>query len=197
MTNVNKERVHKDPESMLMGKLKEGVTEAAPKYNPLLHTKKLPIRIRQADEGDVSFIYSSWLRSYASQNKDQPKLMIYDLHREVVSMLLETAITLVACMKDDENHILGWMCAQRIPKFLVLHYCYTKDPFRKLGIARTLLNAFEYARGEPIVISHKGYIVKDLKEKFNFLYIPHLQKEGALAHMEEIYDANTGTTTDG
>jgi len=190
-------RLHAESEKYLAGKLKDGVTEASPKYNPLKDSKRLPIRVRQADEGDASLIYSSWLKSYAAQNKDQPKLTIYEMHREIVSRLLESSITLVACMENDPDQVLAWLCAQRIPKFLIVHYCYTKAPFRKFGLARTLLNAFDYQKGEPIVISHKGYICKDLKGKYNFLYIPHLQQEGALAHMKEIYDARPSTTANG
>jgi len=190
-------RIHAEPEKYLTGKLKEGVTEAGPKYNAIQHSKKLPVRVRSATEGDASFVYSSWLKSYAAQNKDQPKITFYEMHREVATRLLESSITLVACMEDDPDQVLAWLCAQRIPKFLIAHYCYTKGPFRKLGLAKTLLTAFDYCPGEPIVISHKGYICKDLKGKYNFLHIPHLQQEGALAHMEEIYNARNSNSTDG
>ena len=191
-------RLHAEPEKYLAPKrLKDGVTEAAPGYNPIKDTKRLPIRVRQADEGDASFIYSSWLKSNAAQNKDQPKITVYEMHREVVSRLLEGGITLVACMEDDPDQVLGWVCAQRTPKFLVVHYCYTKAPFRRFGLARTLLNAFDYKQGEPIVISHKSYICKDLKGRYNFLHIPHLQQAGGLTHMEEIYNARSRTTANG
>jgi len=191
-------RLHEDPEKYLAPKrLKDGVTEAAPRYNPVKDSKRLPIRVRQADEGDASFIYSSWLKSYAAQNKDQPKITVYEMHREVVSRLLEESITLVACMEDDPDQVLAWVCAQRIPKFLIMHYCYTKAPFRRFGLAGTLLNAFDYKPGEPIVISHKSYICKDLKGRYNFLYIPHLQQDGALEHMKEIYNARSSNAVNG
>ena len=190
-------RLYAETERHLAGRLRDGVTEASPKYNPVKDAKRLPVRIRQADEGDASFIYSSWLKSYAAQNKDQPKITLYEMHREVATRLLESSITLVACMEDDPDQVLSWLCAQRIPKFLIVHYCYTKAPFRRFGLARSLLGAFDYRPGEPIVISHKSYICKDLKGKYNFLHIPHLQQEGALAHMKEIYDARDGTTVDG
>ena len=191
-------RLHEDDEKYLApSRLRDGVTEASPKFNPIRDSKRLPIRVRQADEGDASFIYSSWLKSYAAQNKDQPKLTIYELHRAVVSRLLETSITLVACMEDDPDQVLAWVCAQRIPKFLIVHYCYTKAPFRRFGLGKTRLEAFDYRQGEPIVISHKGYICKDLKGKYNFLHIPHLQQEGALAQMKEIYDARDSTAANG
>ena len=191
-------RLHEDPEKYLAPRrLADGVTEASPKFNPIRDSRRLPIRVRQADEGDASFIYSSWLKSYAAQNKDQPKITLYEMHREVVSRLLEGGITLVACMEDDPGQVLGWVCAQRTSKFLVVHYCYTKAPFRRFGLARTLLNTFDYKQGEPIAISHKSYICKDLKGRYNFLHIPHLQQEGGLAHMEEIYDARNSTTANG
>ena len=179
-----------------MGKLGEGVTESGPKFNPIRDSKKLPVRIRQADEGDASFIYSSWLKSYAAQNKDQPKIALYEMHREVVTRLLESGITLVACMDDDPDQVLGWLCAQRTPKFLVVHYCYMKAPFRRFGLARSLLAAFDYCPGEPLVISHKSYICKDLKDRYNFLYIPHLQQAGGISHMEKIYNARNDATVE-
>jgi len=191
--SIDRARLHRDP-TLGAQRFSDGCTEAAPRYNPLLHEDKLPVRIRKADEGDVSFIYSSWLKSYAAQNKDQPKFLVYDMHREVVSMLLQDSVTIVACMNNDNSHILGWLCAQRTPKFLIAHYCYIKEPFRKFGIARSMLDTFDYNGKEPIVISHKGYIIKDLKDRYTFMYVPHLQKQGALAQMEEIKNDSRGTT---
>ena len=190
-------RLHVEPEVHLRGKFGPGVTVASPGYNPIKDSQRLPVRIRKADEGDTSFIYSSWLKSYASQNKDQPKITVYKMHRSVVRRLLEEGITLVACMEDDPDQVLGWLCAHRIPKFLILHYCYVKAPFRRFGLARSLVDAFEYRAGEPVAISHKGYICKDLKGRYEFLHIPHLQQEGALEQMKEIYDARSSTSVDG
>jgi len=190
-------RLHAESESHLQGRFQDGATEGVPAYNPAKDAKRLPVRIRKADEGDISFIYSSWLKSYAAQNKDQPKITVYKMHREVARRLLEDGITLVACMEDNPDQVLGWLCAQRIPKFLVIHYCYVKAPFRRFGLARALVDAFEYRPGEPVALSHKGYICKDLKGRYEFLYVPHLQQEGALTHMKEIYDARSGNSTDG
>lgn len=190
-------RIHAPAESHLRGRFSDGVTEASPGYSPLRDAKKLPVRVRKADDGDISFIYSSWLKSYAAQNKDQPKITVYKMHRKVVQRLLEDGITLVACMEDDPDQVLGWLCAQRIPKFLVVHYCYVKAPYRRFGLARALIDAFEYRPGEPVAVSHKGYICKDLKGRYDFLYVPHLQQDGALTHMKEIYDARSSDAVDG
>jgi len=190
-------RLYAEAESHLQGRFQDGVTEGVPAYNPVKDAKRLPVRIRKADEGDISFIYSSWLKSYAAQNKDQPKITVYKMHREVVSRLLEDGITLVACMEDNPDQVLGWLCAQRIPKFLILHYCYVKAPFRRFGLARSLVDAFEYRSGEPVALSHKGYVCKDLKGRYEFLYVPHLQQEGALTHMKEIYDARSVDAVNG
>ena len=180
-------KLHADPEDYLNYKHKDGVTEAAPKYNPIQHSDKLPVVVRVADKNDVSFIYSSWLKSYASQNKDQPRITIYKMHRPIVTRLLEEAVTLVACMEDDSSQILAWICGERISKFLVVHYVYTKEAFRRFHLARSLLDAFDFRKGEPMAVSHKGYIVKDLKGRYNMQYIPHLQQPGGMKHLKEIY----------
>tara|TARA_R110002020_G_scaffold32159_2_gene99234 strand:+ start:963 stop:1523 length:561 start_codon:yes stop_codon:yes gene_type:complete len=179
--------IHRAQEDYLSYKHEEGVTEAAPPYNPLQHSDRLPVVVRPAEPQDASFLYSSWLESYAGQHRDQPKLTVYKMHRPIVERLLESAVTLVAVMENDSDQILSWMCAERIPKFLVAHYCYTKEAFRRFGLVKALLDAFDYRKGEPIAVSHKGYIIKDLKDRYNFQYIPYLQNEGGLDHLREIY----------
>lgn len=161
--------------------------EASSPYNPIKDAKRLPVRIRTADEGDAALIYSSWLKSYASQNRDQPKATVYRLHQKVAKRLLEESITLVACMDDDASQVIGWLCARRTPKFLVVHYCYVKAPFRRFGIARALLSAFDHTPGEPVMVSHKGYIVKEIKDRYNLLYVPHLQHTDGMLEMERLY----------
>ena len=48
-------------------------------------------------------------------------------------------VVLVAHPEGDEDTILGWTCAE----LDVLHYVYVKAPFRRLGIARTLLGRYK------------------------------------------------------
>ena len=39
-------------------------------YNPLKDNNRLPVLVRLASPSDSSLVYSTWLHSYADQNKD-------------------------------------------------------------------------------------------------------------------------------
>ena len=180
-------RLHREPEEYLKGYGSDEVKEGVPAYNPMRDNDRLPIAIRPAEPQDAGFIYSSWIQAYESQNKDQPKLAVHKMHRPVVSRLMAQAITMVATVEKDRDHLLAWLCAERTSKFLIIHFCYTKEAFKRLGIAKALLKLFGYKPGEPIMASHKGYICKDLRPRYNIKYIPQMQHKGGVDKVKEIY----------
>jgi hypothetical protein len=150
----------------------------------------LPVRIRPAEKQDGPVIYNSWLKSHASQNKDIPSWAFYPLHKLVVRRLLQSSAVLVAAGStiESQDDIYGWICAQRSPRFLVMHYAFTKVIFRKRGLFRALLEGLDYVPGEPIMCSHRSWIMKDLKPRYNFQHIPHLSEEGAIEKVGEIHE---------
>ena len=156
--------------------------------------EQLPVRIRKAYEADAPFIYKSWVQSYQGQNKDIPKKAISRMHKTVIKRLLAESTTGVACgdSADTENDIYSWRTARRTQKFLVVHFCYTKAPFRKWGLLNSLLKVFEYKQGEAVLASHKSYIIKELKPKHNIMYVPHLQMHNGLVDLETLYETQNG-----
>jgi len=150
----------------------------------------LPVRIRTAEPQDAALIYDTWLKSYASQNKDQPRWTVYPLHKKIIKRLLRESVTLVAAGNTSESQtdIYSWMCAVRTDNFLVLHFSFTKQMFRNRGLFKSLLEAFEWKTGDPIYCSHRGWIMKSIKDRYNFRYIPHLQFDWGLTEMEKIYE---------
>jgi len=126
--------------------------------------KQLPVRIRKAYDDDSAFIYKSWVQSYQGQNRDIPKRALSSMHKTVIKRLLFSSTTIVACgnTPETENDIYSWLTAKRTPKFLVVHFAYTKAPFRKWGLLNSLMKVFEYKQGEAILASHKSYIIKEL-----------------------------------
>ena len=165
--------------------IKKGTPEAT--YDPK-RLDKLPVRIRPSERQDGQFIYQSWLKSYQSKNLDQPKKTFYQLHKDVVKRLLNDAITLVACDQNQSSEVYAWLCAQRTDRFLIVHYAYTKASFRRFGLQKALLGGFQYAKGEPVLISHNGPVVHDLKQRdHTLMYVPHLQHEGGVKRVEEVY----------
>ena len=156
--------------------------------------KQLPVRIRKAYDDDSAFIYKSWVQSYQGQNRDIPKRALSTMHKTVIKRLLYSSTTIVACgnTPETENDIYSWLTAKRTPKFLVVHFAYTKAPFRKWGLLNSLMKVFEYKQGEAILASHKSYIIKELKPRHNIMYVPHLQMHNGVEDLEKIYEAQNG-----
>jgi len=156
--------------------------------------KQLPVRIRKAYDDDSAFIYKSWVQSYQGQNRDIPKRALSSMHKTVIKRLLFSSTTIVACgnTPETENDIYSWLTAKRTPKFLVVHFAYTKAPFRKWGLLNSLMKVFEYKQGEAILASHKSYIIKELKPRHNIMYVPHLQMHNGVEDLEKIYEAQNG-----
>jgi hypothetical protein len=108
----------------------------------------LPVVIRPLDAGDVAFVARSWLKS---MRKDfhVADAGYYPVHSPIVNGLLERGETLIAADPEALFHIYGFVC---FSKPNVLHYAYTKQLFRKVGVARRLLEAAGLRR--PLVCSY-------------------------------------------
>ena len=84
--------------------------DGAHAYEPARDLEKLPVRIRPAEPGDVHMIYDSWLNSYASQNKDQPKWALFPMQRTVDKARTDLARNEEDLAKKDrygENQVTG------------------------------------------------------------------------------------------
>ena len=155
-------------------------------YNPLKDNDKLPVLVRLASSSDASLVYSTWLRSYADQHKDQHRGILYKSHRKIIRNLMEKSITVMAVMDDDPNQIFAWMCGLRSKSGpLLVHYCYVKDAFRQLGLAKLLLRHFEHRSGEPVICSHKGYVYKSLRDRYNLFYVPQVREPMGVDKFED------------
>ena len=119
--------------------------------------------MRDTEETDVAFIIKSWLESNL-RNKETT-LGIYEReHRKLITRIINSPVTTteIICLKEDEDHILGFICYE-LPG--ILHYIYIKYPFRHLGIATNAIRSC--LTSKDIVITHK------FKGKFN-TYNPYL-----------------------
>ena len=152
-------------------------------FDPARDLTTLPVRIRPAEASDAGMIYDSWLKAHAAQNKDQPSWTIYPLHKKIVRRLLKDSVTLVVAgnTPESQDDIYAWICGSRTSNnLLIVHYAFTKMLFRKRGLFKGLLKALEYSPGEPIYCSHRGWVLKELKGRYNFVHVPHLQFDWGL-----------------
>ena len=105
------------------------------------------IEIREALPADLNFIFATWLRSYRHSSafaKYVSNEVYFYWHQRIINNALERgARILVAHPKGDPEVIIGYLCYEYQGSKLVGHYIFVKGPFRKMGIAKSLLAAKE------------------------------------------------------
>lgn len=110
------------------------------------------LTLREMREADRHYVLSSWLRSYTSKGRESRDYASHsqfcDDYASVVRGLLARSKVLVACLADNEDIIAGWSAWEGD----VLHYVLTKPNFRRLGVARWLLQDFVEL---PVAYTHR------------------------------------------
>jgi hypothetical protein len=137
----------------------------------------LPVLVRKAQRSDIPFITSSWLRSNREGFfvRSVGNTVYYHQHHKILEQLLPRSVVLVACNEDDPDQILSWICAEVVDTALVIHYIYTKKPFRKFGLAKRLVNLLEESESPPaIMVTHSNPSMRPLLREKNIIYNPYL-----------------------
>lgn len=132
--------------------------------------------IRECNQLDLSFIYSTWLRSYHydSWTRQTRKSIFFDNYKRVLDLLIDTNQILVACLVNDPEVILGYIVfgQQKI------HYMFVKETFRNMGIARSLYRKV-FPHDIEIEITHQTKMSQRfLKDKPNLTYNPFVLYKG-------------------
>lgn len=100
------------------------------------------VTIRRAQSSDLPFVFSSWLNSYESSGwaRGVRRRTYFTRHHAVVSELLSrpSCVVLVAALEEDPDVILAWAALE--PVSSTVHYVYVKESWRRLGLARRLLD---------------------------------------------------------
>jgi GNAT superfamily N-acetyltransferase len=135
-----------------------------------------PVRIRKATEADVAFIFSSWLKSMRNSGYSYgvPNVTFYAEHHKVLERLLKSCEVYVACDEANVADIYGYICAERVDGFFVMHFAYVKHTYRRLGIGTMLLNAFQHDASTAALYTHMTKIGRLLEAKYNLVYNPYI-----------------------
>ena len=140
---------------------------------------KYPVKVRQAQESDLPFVYSTWLKSYRQSDwaKEMSNDVFFSQHKTIVASILESEnveINIV-CGLDDEDALYGYIVAERVADRSLVHFMYCKYNFRKLGIMSNLVRELGYFEGDGAnFITHLPRNYQALKSKFNLEYSPYL-----------------------
>lgn len=99
--------------------------------------------IRPIEAMDLTFVFSSWLKSYRGSMavRGIGNNIYYKRNTHNIEQILErcTKNCMVATEMDDLTHILAYVVFENN----VLHWVYVKHAFRKMGIATFLVNIFK------------------------------------------------------
>lgn len=142
--------------------------------NKILQT----IKIRAATEADVGFVFNSWLKShrYSDSVKGISSPIYYSGQHRLIERAIETGKLLIACSKEDESHIYGYVCAGHYDGHLAVHYIYVKQTYRNLGIGLELLNQFRHG-DTAAFYTHSSKMSELLNKKYSMIYHPYLLME--------------------
>lgn len=147
--------------------------EQSPKVQNLL---KSQIRIRVATEADINFIFNSWLKCYRHSvfAKQMQNEVYFDAQHKLIEALLKRCTVLIACNDADVSQIYSYGVGEKVDGQLVVHFIYTKEPYRKLGVALTLLEALGHKDGSAYFFTHKTHQSERLEKKHPLVYHPYL-----------------------
>jgi GNAT superfamily N-acetyltransferase len=111
----------------------------------------------------------------------------YTEHHKVVERLLRGCQVYVACNKDDDSELYGYICAENVDGIFVLHYIYVKHTYRMFGIAKQLLNVYEHDPSKASLYTHHTKVADKLAPRYQMVYsayigmTPDYRKEEAKA----------------
>lgn len=114
--------------------------------------------LRPYRASDSNFIQNSWGASYYKGAEFVTFLSPREFnaqHRLVREEILKSphTVIIVACGKEDEDLILGWILMQKPKgKGVILHYLYVKEAFKGEGVSEELLKLARLQK--PVLVTH-------------------------------------------
>lgn len=137
----------------------------------------LVLDIRDYDhEREQSLVFDTWLNSYRRSHfrGPWPTDIYYRSGREAIERLVGPgarwgARTLIAFSPEDEppNDVYGWICVESGFDRPVMHYVYTKEPYRKNGVARYLREQAGIALDSVFYFTHRTPNMPDVRDVFD------------------------------
>jgi len=112
-------------------------------------------KIRKIRGSDIEFITSTWLKNYRSRSKFAKSMrrdVFMQEHHALIKDLVSNCRVIIACNKEDQDHILSYLIADK--KKEEFHFVYTKGAFRKFGIATMLVD--EIRESSSCTVTHEN-----------------------------------------
>jgi hypothetical protein len=140
-----------------------------------MHTK-----IRKLNENDLPFLKDTL---YYQNDKAHPyhNKFFSKLFTHIIKNLMQSTDGLIICDTQDENTIYSFILFNKYQitetdNFTVIHYIYTKQQFRKFGLASQLL---KQVNDDKQIILHT-FKTTYKNEKYKLVYLPDYKHIGEI-----------------
>lgn len=146
-----------------------------------------PVRlmVRPFDLEDKRFVEDSWIRSYKEFEPLTDDEDYRNGQRAVIMSLSSHAQVLVMCDEAQPRFLLSYLCYDKIDKAMLIHYLYTKHPYRRMGLGKALLAAAGWKTGQQLYASHKTRASGQLAEPYNIHYNQYYLRCGTYEKLKE------------
>jgi len=127
------------------------------------------VGIRDALAEDRAFVIDSWLMSFRLSHFAGPISMrrYRDVYSVEIADLILRPLTAVRVAYNNElpTQIFGFLCFEEGHKFPVIHYCYVKQPLRRRGIAKLLLQDANINLSRRFVYTYRTPLAHDMTKR--------------------------------
>ena len=131
---------------------------------------------------DLGLIFSSWSNgahecvpwNYTPTDRYAPHQLVH------MERCVERFDTRVACHFDDPSEIMAWVCYTFQGGVLVVHWMYVKNLFRKMGMAKSIIDRIApgyLVSGNPIVMTQWSKHCKWARQKAHLVFDPYYVAE--------------------
>lgn len=126
------------------------------------------ILIRPITETDLPFIFATWLKGLYHGNEFYSKIkqdVFYAQYHKMIETILPKSMIKIACLEDEPDVIIGY-CVFETDR---LHWIFVKKAWRKLTIAKQLLNDVPFTR-----VSHLTKVGEAIRKKEKWEFDPFI-----------------------
>jgi hypothetical protein len=123
------------------------------------------IEFRDYRPADEAYVYSTWLRGLYGGNswfgmiaKDN----FFKNYHKVLDLILKNPAThvRVICLREDPDVILSYAVFEQHPDKSTLHWIYTRNAWRRMGLARSLAAPLAVTE-----VTHLTQLAQEIKPK--------------------------------
>lgn len=137
---------------------------------------KFPVNVRDMAAEDIPFVFNSWLKSFRNGRmcKEVDNTVYFTEHHKTLQRLMSRSKVLIAHPDGQPETICAYVCYEILHGVFVLHYAYTKQPFRSLGLMRELLKHSGHdVKNVAGCFSHMTPIWEKIYPRYSLVYQPY------------------------